>query len=102
MSNPIKLTELDDSTVIINADCIEIIRVIDGITHFFTRDGYGMYKVKESLEEIEDLMLRDKFAMSALNGYSSNPETDDLSAEEKSSDAYFIADAMLKARKEGA
>ena len=42
--------------------------------------------------------LRDAFAMAALTGLLANPSHDMLSPEEWATDAYNIADAMLKAR----
>ena len=42
--------------------------------------------------------LRDRFAMAALTGLLANPQNDVLSGEEWASDAYSIADAMLKMR----
>ena len=52
----------------------------------------------EQAEKQARAELRDRFAMAALTGLLANPSHDMLSPEEWASDAYNIADAMLKAR----
>ncbi|MGL4675012.1 MAG: hypothetical protein ACRCXK_09145, partial [Wohlfahrtiimonas sp.] len=90
--------------------CIELVRINYEITHVFTADGHGMYKVKETPEEIEALMLRDQFAMSTMSGLLSNSDgviqanshsgTGWVNTNAKSTAAlaYEIADAMIEAR----
>lgn len=58
--------------------------------------------MEDRLSDVEDgvhgFRLRDYFAGQALAGLLANPDNDDNTLDETSSDAYRFADAMLKAR----
>ena len=56
------------------------------------------YSISQTIEQIEAQLLRDEFAMAAMNGILSNPSVDDLEAKHVAHDAYLFADAMLKER----
>lgn len=54
--------------------------------------------IKENIDQIEARLLRDEFAMSALNGLLSDRKNVLTSREDFSEASYRIADAMLKER----
>lgn len=58
-------------------------------------------RTNNALNKINDIDLRDIFAMQAMNGYLSSCSSyaSGISPEEISKDAYKLADAMLEARK---
>lgn len=57
-------------------------------------------RVLETPEQIEDMILRDQFAMSAMNGIISCSTVNTMTYCNLAKSAYYQADAMLKQRKE--
>lgn len=98
MSNFIKLTMKSTGLpLVINASLIETMIPLDGYTSIRTSGmPFGEADhVLESVEQIEDQLLRDEFAMAALNGFVNEGAIPIDTATELS---YFAADAMLKER----
>lgn len=95
MSKFIKVTAIGDAESKIehriNLDSIESFK--DGNVRL--KQGVNI-SIIESAEEIEAQLLRDEFAVSAMNGILANPSVDNLEASSVAHDAYIFADAMLK------
>lgn len=96
----IRLTHEDGSSFLVNDLQIEnIVDTANGVMVQITGKPNSCFIVKETIDEIEDMILRDQFAMSAMNGMlsagNSFQEWEYLSI-----DAYRVSDAMLKQRKE--
>lgn len=106
----IKLTDIEDNReFLLNLNQIKaMFDQGDGVTRVVAE--YHNFNVRETLQEIERLMLRDQFAMSALNGLLSNSggvvQANSYSgtgyangsAEYTALWAYELADAMLEER----
>lgn len=106
-------SKFSGNKVLINPQNITSITQADGYSKIWTVDDKeSSFDVSEPIEEIEVLMLRDQFAMSAMNGLLSNSGGViqanshrgtgwvNTSAKGTAELAYEIADEMLKARKE--
>lgn len=97
----IRLTALKTGVVIyLPNDDIGMMEVNEqGETVIYPSSIDETLRVVETPEQIEDMILRDQFAMSAMNGMISASglyqEWEHLSI-----DAYDVADSMLKQRKE--
>lgn len=96
----IRLTCLESGSVMIPKSNIKAILYNgDSGSRVVTQGDYSNFNVKETIDEIEDMILRDQFAMSAMNATIS-AGWDYQSNSDMSEDAYKMADAMLKQRKE--
>ena len=105
MSKFIKVQlEINNEWLLLNASTVkEVGRDKDGYTEIHTQDGSLV--VHQSIEQIEAQLLRDEFAIAALNatiiGLNSiveNYEHHGWSDQELVSESYRVADAMLKER----
>lgn len=97
----IRLTHEDGSLFLVNELQIEnIVDTANGLMIQIIEKPNSCFVVKESLEQIEDMVLRDQFAMSAMNGFIASDYEGNMTNEELSSFSYKQADAMLKQRKE--
>lgn len=104
MSKFIRITDAQGKTVLQEVSTIHHIE--DG--RIWVKDpisGLAGIEIKSTLEEIEAQLLRDEFAMAALNatiiGLNSiveNYEHHGWSDQELANESYRIADAMLKER----
>lgn len=83
----IKLTDIEDNReFLLNLNQIKaMFDQGDGVTRVVAE--YHNFNVRETLQEIERLILRDQFAMAVLPSMPSNPAL-----------AYELADAMLEER----
>ena len=97
----IELNTIYKGPVFIAIDKISSMRSYKGENKVFSQHG-DYWIVKETPQQIQELILLDEFAKVALNGLFSNsdPQTAGLSIDETSKVAYDIAQAMIEARKE--
>ena len=96
----IRVTHEDGSSFIVNEMQIEtIIDTANGTMIQIIGKPNSCFIVKETIDEIEDMILLDQLAMSAMNGMLSNSSLDEIGAKGISHDAYLFADEMLKQRK---